>query len=146
MQDQLQTSLNLRSCTYASEWLNAMLESNAVLSAILAVIHPSLYDAGWKTMNRLRNTPWIEDHDVIMQWASTFSSASVISNRITPLHRDQNLRYNWYDMLVTSGNYGNCNLKLLGIEVSLKYGPGTVVDISGYALQQEVPYFERDRV
>ena len=49
-------------------------------------------------------------------------------------------------MLATSGNYGNCNLKLLGIGVSLEYGPGTVVGISGYALQHEVPCFERDRV
>ena len=49
-------------------------------------------------------------------------------------------------MLATSGNYGNCNLNLPGIEVSLEYGPGTVVDISGYALQHEVPCFEGDRV
>ena len=88
MQDQPRTSLNIRLCTYTSEWLNAMLESNAVLSVKLAVIHPSLYDAGWETMNQLRNTPWIEDQDVIMRWASAFSSASIISNRITPLHRD----------------------------------------------------------
>ena len=80
MQDQPRTSLNLRSCTYASEWLNAMSKSNAVLSAILAVIHPSLYDAGWETMNWLRNTPWIEDQDVIMRWASAFSGTFVISN------------------------------------------------------------------
>ena len=49
-------------------------------------------------------------------------------------------------MLATSGNYGNCNLNLPGIGVSLEYGPGTVVGISGYALQHEVPCFEGDRV
>ena len=81
-----------------------------------------------------------------MRWASAFSSASVISNQITPLHCNQNSRCNWYDMLATSGNYGNCNLKLPGIGVSLEYGPGTMVGILGYALQQEVPYFEGDRV
>ncbi|KAF8486611.1 hypothetical protein F5888DRAFT_1582267, partial [Russula emetica] len=39
----------------ALEWLDAISESNAIMSGILAVIHPTLYDAGWKTTKRLRD-------------------------------------------------------------------------------------------
>ena len=87
------------------EWLNAISESNAVLSAILSVIHPLLYDAGWETINLLRHTAGTGPEDVFLQWASTFSGISVISNRKTIPHRDEYSRYNWYDMLATAGNY-----------------------------------------
>jgi hypothetical protein len=130
----------------ASDWLDAISESNAILSAILAVIHPTLYDAGWQTINHLRNTPETRSQDVLSRWASVFSGVAVISNRESPLHRDNSSRYNWYDILVTLGRYRNCELKLPGLGIDLEYGPGTVVGISGYVLQHGVPNFEGDRV
>ena len=130
----------------ALEWLDSISESNAILSAILAVIHPNLYDAGWQTAKCLRDTPEIEPQDVFSQWASIFSGIAVISNRFTPPHQDGSLRYHWYDMLVTLGRYRNCNLELLGLGISLEYGPGTVVGIAGNLLEHAVPGFEGDRV
>jgi len=47
------------------DWLDAVSESNAILSAILAVIHPKLYDAGWQTTKRLRDTSEIGPQDVL---------------------------------------------------------------------------------
>jgi hypothetical protein len=49
----------------ALDWLSAISESNAIMSAILAVIHPMLYDAGWQTFRCLRNTPEIGPQDVL---------------------------------------------------------------------------------
>jgi hypothetical protein len=49
----------------AEDWLNAISESNTILSAILAVIHPDLYDTGWKTTQHLRKTPEIGCQDVL---------------------------------------------------------------------------------
>jgi hypothetical protein len=49
----------------ALDWLNAISESNAILSAILAVIHPHLYDAGWQTTKRLRGTTEIDPQDLL---------------------------------------------------------------------------------
>jgi hypothetical protein len=123
-----------------------MSESNAVFSAILAVIHPKLYDAGWHTIRRLRDTPEVDAQDVLSRWASTFSGLAVISNRLTPSHRDTGSRNNWYDILVTLGRYRNCDLKLPGLGISLEYGPGTVVGILGKVVEHEVPEFEGDRV
>jgi hypothetical protein len=64
----------------ALDWLDAASESNSILSAILAVIHPTLYDAGRQTVKCLRNTPEIDPQDVLSRWASVFSGVTVISN------------------------------------------------------------------
>ena len=40
----------------ALDWLAAISESNAIVSTILAVIHPKLYDAGWETTKHLAAT------------------------------------------------------------------------------------------
>ena len=66
VQQYLQVSANF-SLPAALDWLDAISESNAILSAILAVIHPQLYDAGWETTKRLRDTPEIGPLDVLSQ-------------------------------------------------------------------------------
>lgn len=130
----------------ASNWLDAISESNGILSAILAVIHPQLYDAGWQTTNRLKDTREFHGGDVLDRWASVFSGVAVISNRYSPAHRDGHSRANWYDLLVTLGAYRNCDLNLPGLGVSLEYGPGTVVGIAGSVLEHAVTSFEGDRL
>ena len=140
-----EVSVNFKSPA-ASRWLDAISESNAIISAILAVIHPALYDAGWETAKRLKRTSEIGPQDVLTRWASVFSGVGVISNRSTPPHRDMGSRCHWYDILVTLGKYRNCNLELPGLGISLEYGPGTVVGISGKTLEHAVPNFEGDRV
>jgi hypothetical protein len=141
-----QVSANFRSPA-ALDWLEAISESNSILSAILAVIHPQLYDAGWQTTKRLKATPEIDPQGVVLsRWASVFSGVAVISNRSTPPHRDGNSRCHWYDILATLGSYRNCQLELPGLGISLEYGPGTVVGILGNVLEHAVPSFEGDRV
>ena len=138
-------SVNFRSPA-ALKWLDAISESNSILSAILAVIHPQLYEAGWQTIEHLRGTSEIDPKGVLSQWASVFSSISIISNCYTPPHWDNGSRYNWYDILATSGSYWNCELKLLGLGIALEYGPGTVVGLAGKVLEHEVCNFKGDRV
>jgi hypothetical protein len=64
MQQHPQVSADL-SLPAALDWLNAISESNAILSTILAVIHPHLYDAGWQTTKRLRGTAEIDLQDLL---------------------------------------------------------------------------------
>ena len=75
-----------------------------------------------------------------------FHGISVIFNRLMPAHQDENTQKQWYHLLVTLGHYQNCNLELLGLELSLKYGPGTVVGLLGLTLEHEVSRFEGERV
>ena len=140
-----QASANFRS-DGALTWLAAISESNAIVSAILAVIHPKLYDAGWETINHIMKTPEVCPQNVLSQWASVFSGVSIISNRMTPPHRDNGSRAHWYDTLVALGSYQNCNLELPGLGVSLEYSPGTVVGLLGMVLEHAVPMVKGDRV
>jgi Oxygenase domain of the 2OGFeDO superfamily len=140
-----QVSVNFRSAL-ALDWLDQISESNTILSAILGVIHPPLYRAGRETLNCLRQTAEIERHDVLSKWTSVFSGVSVICNRISPAHRDVQSRHHWYDLLTTLGSYRNCNLELPGLGLSLEYGPGTVVGLSGMMLEHEVPRFVGERM
>ena len=129
-------------------WLNAISQSNMVVSAILAVINPELYEAGWKTFMHLRKDTEFQRqdiHHVLNQWTSAFSGVSIMRNRITPLHRDGSSRHHWYDLLVTLGDYQKCDFELPGLGVLLEYGPGTVVGLSGMVLQHEVANFEGER-
>jgi hypothetical protein len=64
VQQHPQVSANF-SLPAALEWLDAISESNAILSAILAVIHPNLYDASWQTTKCLRDTPEIGPQDIL---------------------------------------------------------------------------------
>ena len=130
----------------ALEWLDAISQSNSILSAILAVIHPQLHGSGQETMNRLRQHADIQPQDVLRRWTSAFNGVSVIYNRVTPPHRDGNTRKQWYDLLVTLGRYRDCNLELPGIGCSLEYGPGTVVGLLGSTLEHAVAHFEGERV
>jgi hypothetical protein len=130
----------------AMQWLDAISESNSILSAILAVIHPKLYRSGQETFDVMRKKPGIERQDVLRRWTSAFSGVSVIYNRITPPHRDGQSRRQWYDLLATIGRYQNSNLELPGLGLSLEYGPGTVVGLLGTTLEHAVPHFEGERV
>ena len=129
------------------KWLDSISQSNSILSAILAVIHPELHAAGQKTFKRLRECSKIDDpQGVLSRWTSAFNGVSIIFNRLTPAHRDGKSRNQWYDLLVTLGRYRNCNLELPGLGLSLEYGPGSVVGLMGSALEHEVSHFEGERV
>jgi hypothetical protein len=145
VQEAPQVSANFRSPA-ALDWLDQISESNAILSAILAVIHPVLHGAGEETLKRLRQCAEIQGQHVLGKWTSVFSGVSVISNGTIRAHRDGQSRYQWYDLLATLGCYRNCNLELPGLGISLEYGPGTVVGLSGMMLEHKVPSFKGERV
>jgi hypothetical protein len=87
------------------DWLDLMSDSNSVLSNILAVIHLELHDTGQKAFDRLRQCDNFQPQEVLHRWTSAFSGVSLISNLHMPLHWDTKSRMEWYDLLVTLGNY-----------------------------------------
>ncbi|KAF8264121.1 hypothetical protein EI94DRAFT_1703474 [Lactarius quietus] len=105
----------------ALERLDAISQSNSILSAILAVIHPPLHKAGQETFNQLRQCTDIQPQDVLHRWTSVFNSIAVICNCLTPPH--------WTVILEDS-----------------EYGPGTVVGLLGATLEHKVPSFDGERV
>ena len=62
----------------------------------------------------------------------------MIANWGTPLHRDPHSRSNWYDILVSVGEYKDCYLDIPTLSLKLKYSPGTIVAFSGHLLRHGV--------
>jgi hypothetical protein len=130
-----------------------MQESNAILGGLLNVMHPELYRQARDGLIRLSEHPnSIRNGEqelllaALRTWTNPFSALQVILNRETPLHRDVRGRKNWYDMLVTLGNYTNGRFELPGIGLRLNYPPGTVIGICSMALMHGAGKVNGDRI
>jgi hypothetical protein len=126
------------------QWLREMRETSALLSAMLRVMHPDLYECGRKTIQEL--CQYEDLHPALASWPSVFNAVTILSNRETPLHRDNYSREQWYDILTTIGPYQQATLELPGIGLKLQYNPGTVVGFSGKILRHGVPQCDGERV
>jgi len=75
------------------EWICRMHES-ALIGGILALIQPNLFDNGVQALKKLYESGHIiygsteELRSILEMWTSLFTALSVISNQITPPHRD----------------------------------------------------------
>ncbi|KAH9026115.1 hypothetical protein EDB85DRAFT_1893533 [Lactarius pseudohatsudake] len=63
----------------ALEWLDCATELNSIMSAILAVIHPELYDASQDTLKVLRGHSEVQPQEILHQWTSVYSVATSLS-------------------------------------------------------------------
>jgi hypothetical protein len=117
------------------------------LNFVLLLIHPSLHKTGSSILQILRNLE--ETSDVASLWTSVFTGISVISNRETPIHIDYNGRPEWYDLLTVKGSHSSrsTRLDLPEMGLSLQYGPGSVVALSGQIFKHRVRFWgDGDRI
>ena len=157
----LKVSTHLRSNTGpAASWLKNTNDFTALIGGILSIILPDLYKLGCKALRNLVKNPSLTDNPVgllcaLKSWYTPFSAVSVISNRITPLHRDLQGWPEWFDMLIALGEYLHGRLSLPGLGLILRYNPGTVAAFSGKILQHGamcngnracIAYYMRDNV
>ncbi|KII89585.1 hypothetical protein PLICRDRAFT_61359, partial [Plicaturopsis crispa FD-325 SS-3] len=128
-------------------WLTEMAESFAVINAVMAIIHPNLYDAGRETLRRMHTCPEASSlAPVLHKWASIFNGAAIISNRETPIHRDNFSRAEWYDLLATVGRYRNAVMEIPVAGLRLDYSGGTLVGIAGRILSHGVSRADGERL
>ena len=114
-------------------------------NAILALTHPALFDAGMQAMQQLQLNPGIEHvktHKQVALWPSVFSGIGVISNRITPRHRDTDSWYTWYDLLASLGTHKEAKIKVDELGATFSYCPGTVFLVCGRLLSHSVDRWE----
>ena len=147
----LEISASLKPATGMRDWLQEVVLFSALTGGLLRVMHPELYTAGIQALGLLAAAPeHVKEGDDVLAilevWSSPFSSYSIISNRTTPVHRDNTSRPAWYDMLVTLGTYEDGIFGLPGVGLSFRYGPGSVVALCGKLLKHEVPEVKGDRV
>jgi len=85
---------------------------------------------------------------VALKWQSVFTGVSIISNRLTPKHRDSKGRPEWYDLLANFFQGGSSPRFLVSdLGLDLNYSSGTVIGFCGSILEHEVKAWGRgDRV
>jgi len=126
-------------------------ESLALLSGILAVIHPRLAVRGCSILRAIHNGEI--DNGATRSlgperafWPSPFTAFSILSNRATQLHRDGKGFAPFYDLVTTIGDYKNGRFDVPGIGLQFQYNPGTIIGICGKALAHEVAEVDGDRL
>ncbi|GBE84724.1 hypothetical protein SCP_0607040 [Sparassis crispa] len=139
----LETSASLK-LEGGRSWLRDIHDSSALLGAILAVVHPTLYAAGCQCLGLIQQDP--ELREMALNWSSPFNALQVIANRETPFHRDSKTRYTFYDLLATLGNYTCAWLKFPTMRVAIDYSPGTVIAFCGKAIRHGVTRADGERL
>jgi hypothetical protein len=73
------------------------------------------------------------------EWQSVHSGIGIISNRLSPSHRDSKGRPEWYDTLLSySDSDTRPRLLVKDLGMDLQYSSGTVVGFCGSILEHEV--------
>jgi hypothetical protein len=121
-----------------------MAESLAILSGVIRVIHPELYQMGLTSIAALGQMANLQD--IISIWTSIFNGILVISNRETPIHRDNLSHPEWYNLLATIGPYRSAIFELPGVGIRFRYNSGTVIGLSGRLLRHVVSESDGERV
>ena len=114
------------------------------MSAMLRITHPELYIMARQAMSDLRKLEHLQD--VVMLWHSVFNGCQVISNRETPIHRDNNSHVTWYVLLCSVGPYCGADLELPGAGLRFEYNTGTAMFLCGRLLRHGVSTAQGDRV
>jgi 2-oxoglutarate-Fe(II)-dependent dioxygenase family protein len=119
------------------DWVKNTNEMERFLNLTLSLIHPDLFRSGLLMLHKLRELE--ATREVAKEWQSVFTGISVISNRVTPPHRDSKGRAEWFDVLInycSSKSSPHLLIKDLGLD--LKYSTGTLVGFCGLVLEHEV--------
>jgi hypothetical protein len=100
-----------------------------LLSALLSVTHPMLYEA---LMDVMTSVGELDDHqDAMARWLTVFSGFQMISNWMTEDHRDLSSQAEWYNVIASIGPYWNGVMKLRNLRAELGYDSGSVVVTAG---------------
>ncbi|KIK73117.1 hypothetical protein PAXRUDRAFT_179217 [Paxillus rubicundulus Ve08.2h10] len=95
-------------------WLEWMMLPAAVLSVVMAIMHPDLYATGHEAVVHLYQDlaiphpdepALVEMAEMLRLWLSVFTAASVMVNRSTPFHRNSHHGQQWpsLEMAISSG-------------------------------------------
>jgi hypothetical protein len=119
-----------------SDFLVGIKDTEEAVNLIFSLISPDLYEAGKTAVDSLKEQH--KHHKNVLRWPSVFGGLGLISNRITPDHRDVGGCFPWYDILVAAGDYTEAFLDMPDLRTRFAYTPGTVVAVCGKLLRHGV--------
>ncbi|KAI6032481.1 hypothetical protein EDC04DRAFT_2605132 [Pisolithus marmoratus] len=96
-------------CIWLHQWVDQMSNVHALLSGMLAVIHPWMFAAGrealiWLSMEA-RTWEDMDMSSILWIWKLVYNCTSIMVNCTTPYHTDINGQEPWLDMLMMVGDY-----------------------------------------
>lgn len=115
-----------------------------LLSALLAIMHPQQYEMSVECISQLPDH--CADTEALNLWYSLFNGVQIISNRNTPIHRDNGTELPWLDMLATLGPYDQAKFHLPSAGLTLQYLSGTVIGLCGRLLRHGVSEINGERI
>jgi hypothetical protein len=107
------------------------------LNYLIAMVDPVFFGNALAVRSYLRSRP--ETQMVAEYWQSIYPCLSIISNGMTPEHRDNRGEPNVYDMLLNIGTSTDLKFNIPELKIACEYTPGTVIFIYGHGLGHEVP-------
>lgn len=112
-----------------SVWDTCTRDISVVINSILKNVHPDQFRAGTAVYEGLAESD--DDFPFLRHWRSAFNGLEVIVNRQTPPHRDAKGWRTCYDLLITTGTYGDGDFHVPDLGIRLRYKTGTIVCILG---------------
>lgn len=118
-----------------SAWIAALEETNALLGAVLGVIHPPTFTAGVNCIRNIEQSPEIAKRENLDQlvkvWTSPCIAGSIINNRNTPVHRDNGASFGSMDILASVGNFYDGQFLVPSLGYRFLFGSGAVFGLLG---------------
>lgn len=79
-----------------------------------------------------------KDKQLAAKWPSVFTGCTLVSNRVTPAHRDKGAAHSEYSIVVSAGNHKGSHIEIRDANVRFHYPPGAVLAFSGSLFQHRV--------
>ena len=117
-------------------WLQNIKPIQELLGSILSFTHPGLYQATLASLDQYQKLPATSKYT--KDWPTVFHGFSVICNRVSKAHIDNNGSWSWYDQVLSIGSYQEATMSLPDLGGSFDYKPGTVIQFSGNLLLHQV--------
>lgn len=138
--------------TGALSFLADMRETNAILGALLALVHPKLFEEQFrvhlKTYQDRERLTLQPDHvgRLFCHWSSPFTAFALISNRRTRLHRDVKGGRSLLDLVSVFGEYSGGRFEIPLLNARFVYNPGTAVMFPGYMMEHGASEVAGERI
>jgi hypothetical protein len=113
-------------------------------------MHPKLY---WSSLAvKLALGLWAADKkldkmgDHLREWASVFTTLTIVCNWNLLLHHDSLSRPQWFDVMTTFGNYSVASIKMPNLGCEIVYPAGCMVAGSGRIIRHGLDLVDDDQM
>lgn len=131
------------------QWLADMIRMHSHLSAAMGIMHPDMYRIGREAMIKLWEGVSASEAtgtlDVLRLWTSIYNSLSVMANQCSTCHLDKMGKPEWFDQLLTVGNYQDLCIVFPTLQLAFNYPPGTMRAFYSKLLVHGAPCVDGDR-